>query len=249
MGTFMIIRVFRARLKPGARPAFDRLTREVSTPLLRAQPGCLNTLIGAASEARPDDYVFVSLWSDLASLKAFVGEYWQAATILPGEADLLERVSVEHYEDSYRSLVCFWRAQAELVKRREVTALVAPLTDAQWAAVQQALPPRGRWGRPRADDRETLNGILYVLRNGCRWQDLPGQYGSPVTCWRRFVRWEADGTWERVWRALLDVMDPVARQIWALAFMDSRFVPTKRGRKFGSFGSAGGSCGRGFSRA
>ena len=43
-------------------------------------------------------------------------------------------------------------------------------------------------GRPRADDRKTLNGILYVLRTRCRWQDVPGEYGSSSTCWRKLSR-------------------------------------------------------------
>jgi transposase len=46
------------------------------------------------------------------------------------------------------------------------------------------LPRKGR-GRPRADGCQTLNGILYVLRTGCRWEDVPREYGSPATFWRR----------------------------------------------------------------
>jgi transposase/quinol monooxygenase YgiN len=226
----MIIRVFQAQLRPGARPAYERLCDAVSVPLMRAQPGCLTTAIGPANAARPADFVFASVWRDLASLQAFVGEHWQEATILPGEADLLETVSVAHYDESYRSLVDLWRTTKDVVKRRESTAMAIPLTDAQWEAVRVLLPPPRQRGRPRADDRRTLDGILYVLRNGCRWQDLPSAYGDPVTCWRRFVRWEADGTWERVWRALLALMDPPTRQSWALAFLDSAHIPTKQGR-------------------
>ena len=119
-----------------------------------------------------------------------------------------------------------------MVRQREATALAVALTDAQWEALRSILPARrdGDRGRPRADDRRTLDGVLYVLRNGCRWHDLPTEYGDPVTCWRRFSRWEADGTWERVWRALLGTLAPVERQAWALAFVDGRRVPTKRRR-------------------
>lgn len=231
----MIIRVFRAQLKPGMRGAYERLCAEVSTPLMRAQPGCLTTHIAPLRDDRPDDFIFVSVWRDLASLCAFVGKQWEQVSILPGEADLLEQVRVEHYDESYRSLICLWSATAGVIKRREVTSLAAPLTDAQWEAVRQLLPPqpqRRSRGRPRADDRRTLDGILYVLRNGCRWQDLPASYGHSVTCWRRFAQWEADGTWERIWRALLAVMEPPARQAWALAFIDSRYVPTKPERRY-----------------
>lgn len=77
------------------------------------------------------------------------------------------------------------------------------LTDAQWAILQPLLPPPKRTGRPRADDRYTFNGICYVLRTGCRWADLPVKYGSSATCHRRLSRWMADGTWPRLWEALL----------------------------------------------
>lgn len=53
------------------------------------------------------------------------------------------------------------------------------LTDEQWRHLEPLLPsPRKGRGRPRADNRNTLNGILYVLRTGCRWQDVPREYGS-----------------------------------------------------------------------
>ncbi len=227
----MIIRVFRARLRPGRRAAYERLCREVSVPLMRAQPGCLTTYIAPIVANHPDDFVYVSLWRDLESLRAFVGEDWQQVSILPGEADLLDRAQVEHYDESYRSLVGLWRGTSGSVKRREVTALAAPLSDAVWAAVRPLLPGVNARGRPRVDDRRILDGILYVLRNGCRWQDVPREYGSSVTCWRRFAQWEADGTWERIWRALLQVMEPRARQAWALAFLDSSYVPAKAGRR------------------
>jgi transposase len=108
------------------------------------------------------------------------------------------------------------------------------LTDEQWARIEPLLPPkrRGR-GRPRADDRAVLNGILYVLRTGCRWEDVPRQYGSPATCWRRLHDWEAEGRWERIWQALLQrlgrarpsgVEQGIPR--WQL---EARLIPAKKG--------------------
>src|SRR5690348_4388017 len=82
----MIIRVFSARLKPGAREAYEDLCQRVSAPLMSAQPGFLTWRMGAERPGRPDDFVFISLWRDLASLKAFTGEEWEAASIVPGEA-------------------------------------------------------------------------------------------------------------------------------------------------------------------
>lgn len=227
----MIIRVFRARLKPGMREAYERLCREKTIPLMGGAPGNLAVHMGRPADQRSDDFVFVSVWKDLASLRAFVGERWDEAFILPGEADLLEEATVQHYDESYHSLVKMWHALAEVVKRREVAMTTAPLTDAQWQRIRPLLPAGKKEGRPRADDRRTLDGILYVLRTGCRWQDLTAEYGSPVTCWRRLSQWESDGTWERIWGALLATLDTQGKQAWAQAFLDSRYIPTKKGRK------------------
>jgi transposase len=51
------------------------------------------------------------------------------------------------------------------------------------------LPPPARTGRPRADDRRTVEDILYILITGRRWQDLPHEYGAPTTVWRRLKWW------------------------------------------------------------
>ena len=72
------------------------------------------------------------------------------------------------------------------------------LTDAQWARIAPHVPkpkakPKG--GRPRADDRACLEGILWILRTGARWRDLWEQYPSPVTCWRRLGEWERQDVW------------------------------------------------------
>src|SRR5215510_4691322 len=75
------------------------------------------------------------------------------------------------------------------------------LTDVQWAFIRPFLPPPAHTGRPRADDRRTIEGIRYILITGCRWQDLPQQYGAPTTVWRRLKRWGEEGVWERIWRA------------------------------------------------
>ena len=229
----MIIRVFRARLKPGKRTAFERLTQSFSLPLMREQPGMLAASITQAAPKREHEFALVSVWRDLESLKIFAGPNWREATVLPGEADLLEVARVEHYNESYSSLIELWTATAEAIKRREATSLATELTDEQWAVIAPLLPAPARTGRPRADDRQTLEGILYVLRNSCRWHDLPPRYGDPVTCWRRYIQWERAGVWARVWEALLATLEPVARQAWALAFLDTRFTPpTKRGRKY-----------------
>ena len=103
------------------------------------------------------------------------------------------------------------------------------LTDAQWRRIRPWVPPPARTGRTRADDRQTLNGILWVLRSGARWQDVPRQYGSPTTCWRRLVTWQTAGVWTRIWQALLKSLDAQDRLRWSQAFLDGSFVPAKKG--------------------
>jgi transposase len=104
------------------------------------------------------------------------------------------------------------------------------LSDSQWAVVQSLLPEKeNNLGRPRADNRTTLNGILYVLKSGCAWADMPREYGSPTTCWRRLNQWSQDGTWERIWRALLGELEAQQKIEWAQAFLDGSFVPAKKG--------------------
>ena len=73
-----------------------------------------------------------------------------------------------------------------------------------------------------------------MLRTGCRWQDVPREYGAPVTCWRRLRTWEeGDGTWECIWRGLLAMLDEQEKLQWTKTFLDGSFVPAKRGRGVG----------------
>src|SRR5215471_4270368 len=103
------------------------------------------------------------------------------------------------------------------------------LTDRQWDFICHHLPPAARTGRPRADDRRTIEAIVYVLVTGCRWQDLPREYGAPTTAWRRLKRWSEAGIWERIWRAALATLDQQGQLDWTIAFLDGSFVPAKRG--------------------
>jgi transposase len=104
------------------------------------------------------------------------------------------------------------------------------LTDEQWAIIEPLIPKQNPGpGRRRNDDRRTLNGILFVLKTGCPWEDVPRAYGSPATCWRRFSAWAQNGTWERMWRALLSRLDAQSKLEWAQAFLDGSFVPAKKG--------------------
>src|SRR5438045_4074305 len=76
------------------------------------------------------------------------------------------------------------------------------LTDAQFAPLEPLLPPPKHFGRPRADLRAVLNGILYLVRTGCQWRLLPHDFPpwSTVHTWYR--RWRTDGTWDKINEAL-----------------------------------------------
>src|SRR5690348_7140128 len=80
------------------------------------------------------------------------------------------------------------------------------LTDEQWAVVGPLIPepPRradGR-GRPWKPSREVINGVLWILRTGAQWHDLPDRYPPYQTCHRRYQAWVREGTWERVLETL-----------------------------------------------
>ena len=106
------------------------------------------------------------------------------------------------------------------------------LTDAQWAKIEPHLPrpPRSRTGgRPRIEARAVVDGILWVLKTGARWRDLPDGYPSGSTCWRRLRQWDEDGTWLRLWRAFLGQLDARGRLSWENVFIDGSFASAQQG--------------------
>src|SRR5690606_1231344 len=106
------------------------------------------------------------------------------------------------------------------------------LSDGQWAVIEPLLPkPKPGPGRPPAAPRKTLNGILYVLKTGCTWADMPRQYGSPTTCWRRLKQWSEDGTWERIWRALLSRWMRKKKSNGLKLFLTVDLFPPKKGKR------------------
>jgi transposase len=91
---------------------------------------------------------------------------------------------------------------------------------------------RHRWpGRKRRDDRACLNGILFVLASGIRWDRLPQQlgYGSGMTCWRRLRDWTAAGVWDQLHALLLAELHAADQLDWSRAIVDSSHVRAKRG--------------------
>jgi transposase len=78
------------------------------------------------------------------------------------------------------------------------------LSDAQFERIKDLLPGKaGDPGRRGADNRLFVNGVLWVLRSGAHWNDLPERYGKWKTVHTRFSRWAKAGVWERVFEALI----------------------------------------------
>jgi transposase len=111
------------------------------------------------------------------------------------------------------------------------------VSDGLWARVEPLLPVverRFRYpGRKRLDDRQVLTGILFVLKTGIPWEDLPREMGcgSGMTCWRRLRDWNEAGVWERLHQALLDELQDAGQLDWSRAVVDSSHVRAKGGAK------------------
>lgn len=83
-----------------------------------------------------------------------------------------------------------------MVKRYE-------LSNEQWRRIEDLLPgKKGDPGRSGNDNRLFVNAVLWVLRSGARWSDLPERYGKWKTVHKRFTRWAEKGVWERVFESL-----------------------------------------------
>jgi transposase len=81
------------------------------------------------------------------------------------------------------------------------------LTDGQWARLEPLLPKNKGAGRPWEDHRRFLNGMVWILRTGAPWRDLPERYGKFNSVHARFTKWRRDGTWDSIVASLQNAMD------------------------------------------
>ena len=110
------------------------------------------------------------------------------------------------------------------------------LPDDLWDIIQPLLPlPKPRRfrypGRKPVGDRQALTGILFVLKTGIPWEDLPCELGCGcgMTCWRRLRDWQADGTWVKIHGVLLARLRGADKIDWSRAIIDSSFVRARGG--------------------
>ena len=94
----MVIRVFRPTIHPGKEAEFESFLRETAVPLVSQQSGIVAQHIGRPRDPSSTEYVFVTVWEDVESIRAFAGERWQEAVIAPEEEHLLKATWIGHYE-------------------------------------------------------------------------------------------------------------------------------------------------------
>ena len=106
------------------------------------------------------------------------------------------------------------------------------LSDADWERIRPLLPevaPSPRGGRPRVSDRECLEGVLWVLRTGARWRDIPVDLPSGSTCWRRLQVWSGEGVLEKVHAALVNDLDRIGGLDLSELMTDATFLRSRKG--------------------
>ncbi len=93
----MIIRVFKARIRPSLIGEFEEKYRTISVPFMKSCAGMKEVVIGKPTAVSPDEYVMVSYWESEAALQAALGDGWSGAHIPTGMEHLVESCSVQHF--------------------------------------------------------------------------------------------------------------------------------------------------------
>ena len=115
--------------------------------------------------------------------------------------------------------------------------MAAPLvSDDLWGLVAPLLPPRPprpKGGRPPLPDRACFTGIVFVLKTGIQWGDLPQEMGcgSGMTCWRRLRDWQTAGVFDRLQAEILARLEAAGELDWSRAVVDASLVRAKGVKK------------------
>ena len=107
------------------------------------------------------------------------------------------------------------------------------LTKEQWNRIEPIIvslaPAKDPRGRKARDPREVMNGILWILRTGAPWKDLPQRYPPYQTCHRRFQQWVEQGVFRRIAKELVEDLSERGKIDIREAFIDGSFAPAKKG--------------------
>ena len=104
------------------------------------------------------------------------------------------------------------------------------IDDVLWKSVEPYLPPqKPLTGRPRADMRKLMNGILYVVMTGCTWKDVPYRYGSKSTVHRFHLYLCEHGIYQKIFNDLLNKGYDMKKIDLSHCFTDTKDIPAKKG--------------------
>ena len=107
------------------------------------------------------------------------------------------------------------------------------LTKEQWNRIEPIIlsltPAKDPRGRKARDPREVMNAILWILRTGAPWKDLPQRYPPYQTCHRRFQQWVRQGVFQRIAQELVEDLNERGKIDIREAFIDGSFAPAKKG--------------------
>ena len=106
------------------------------------------------------------------------------------------------------------------------------LTDEQWNLIAEFFDdpePSPLGGRPRASSRACFEAIVWILRSGARWRDLPSHFPSYPTCWRRLKEWSESGIFKKAWARLLAMLDRQGEIDREESMADAMFSSAKKG--------------------
>lgn len=99
------------------------------------------------------------------------------------------------------------------------------LTNERWERLKPLLPPqKPHTDRPANDHRTMVSGVLWVLRTGAPWRDLPERYGPEASVYIHFRRWKEAEVWDRVWGELQAQGDRLGEVDWEIHFVDGSIV-------------------------
>lgn len=102
------------------------------------------------------------------------------------------------------------------------------LTDDEWELIFDEFPKQKKTGRPRRDPRQIVDAILWILRTGSPWRDLPEEFGAWQTAWRLFDQWNSDGTLDAVLRKLQSAFVDIGEMDSELWCVDGTIVRAAR---------------------
>jgi putative transposase len=121
--------------------------------------------------------------------------------------------------------------------KREIKPLetIWEVPDRLWQRIEPILtndappPPKENGGRKRIDWRAAFDGIIFRLRTGCQWNQLPERFGDDSSVHRWFQRWCRNGVFERIWAVLVEECDDLGAVQWTWQAADGRLGKARSG--------------------